>query len=273
MLGDKADKVASRGKRQLHTPLKSEAAVCLQVDNLSSGILSGCSFSAAPGEVVGFAGLEGAGCEEVLDILFGRLKATGGSVAMPGNTPLPKTVQAAVKSGVAMVPADRRTEGLALQQDILGNMNTVVTGALGRLGFAPGRGPMTEVAREQAEALNLKFGDYGDPADSLSGGNQQKIVIGKWLAGDPRLMLLNDPTRGVDIGAKDEIYKIIDRLAEEQRIVLFLSSELSEYSLVCDRVLLFFDGRIVGEMAGNMASEHALLEAINVGGIVPAMAS
>jgi len=271
MLGDKADKVASRGKRQLHSPLKSAAAVCLHVENLSSGLLSGCSFTAAPGEVVGFAGLEGAGCEEVLDILFGRLKPTGGTVTMPGNALLPKNAQAAVNGGVAMVPADRRTEGLALQQDILGNMNTVVAGALGRLGFAPGHRQMTAVASEQAAALNMQFGNFTDPADSLSGGNQQKIVIGKWLAGNPRLMLLNDPTRGVDIGAKDEIYKIIDRLADEGRIVLFLSSELSEYSLVCDRVLLFYGGRIVGELSGNAASEHALLEAINVGGIAPDM--
>jgi len=269
MLGDRADNVASRGKRQLHAPVNTDAAVCLHVDNLSSGVLSGCSFTAAPGEVVGFAGLEGAGCEEVLNILFGRLKATGGTVTMPGNAQLPKNALAAVNSGVAMVPADRRTEGLALQQGILGNMNTVVAGALGRLGFAPGRGQMTGVAAEQARALNLQFGDFADAADSLSGGNQQKVVIGKWLAGNPRLMLLNDPTRGVDIGAKDEIYKIIDRLAEEGRIVLFLSSELSEYGLVCDRVLLFFNGRIVGELSGNMASEQALIEAINVGGIAP----
>jgi len=272
MLGDKADKVASRGKRQLHSPAETEPAVCLHVDNLSSTVLAGCSFTAAPGEVVGLAGLEGAGCEEVLDILFGRLAASGGTVTMPGNVKLPKNMRAAVNSGVAMVPADRRTEGLALQQDILGNINTVVAGALGRLGFAPSRAQMTSVADEQATALNLRHGGFGNTADSLSGGNQQKIVIGKWLAGNPRLMLLNDPTRGVDIGAKDEIYRIIDGLAEDGRIVLFTSSELSEYNLVCDRVLLFFDGRIVGELAGNDASEHALLQAINVGGVAPAMA-
>lgn len=270
MLGDKADNVASRGNRQLRTPRASETADCLHVKNLGSGVLSECTFTATPGEVVGLAGLEGAGCEVVLDVLFGRENATAGTVTMPGNTRLPKNVWEAVNNGVAMVPADRRTEGLALQQDILGNMNTVAVGALGRLGFAPGRRQMTELAAEQADALNLRFGDFADPADSLSGGNQQKIVIGKWLAGNPRLMLMNDPTRGVDIGAKDEIYRIIDGLAEDGRIVLFTSSELNEYSLVCDRVLLFFDGRIVGELAGNLANEHTLLEAINVGGVAPA---
>lgn len=269
MLGDKADNVASRGNRQLRVPRKSKIAECLHVENLSCGVLSDCSFTAAPGEVVGLAGLEGAGCEIVMDVLFGREKAVQGSVRLPGNAHAPQTVLAAVNSGIAMVPADRRTEGLALQQDILGNMNTVVTGALGRLGLVPGRTQMTAITAEQAEAMNLRFGRFEDPVDSLSGGNQQKIVIGKWLAGNPGLMLLNDPTRGVDIGAKDEIYQIIDRLADEGRIVLFLSSELSEYSLVCDRVLLFFDGRIVDELDGNLAGEHALLEAINAGGVPP----
>jgi len=269
MLGEKADKVAGRIKRKLHTHSKTDLKTCLQVNGLSSTVLDECSFVAAPGEVVGFAGLEGAGCEEVLDILFGRLEPTDGDVVMPGNKQLPKNILAAVNSGVAMVPADRRTEGLALQQDILGNMNTVVTGALGRLGFAPTKGQMSAVALEQAKALNLRFGELGDPADSLSGGNQQKIVIGKWLAGNPDLVLLNDPTRGVDIGAKNEIYNIIDTLAKDNRIVLFMSSELSEYALVCDRVLLFYDGRIMGELKGNEATEHALLEAVNMGKISP----
>ncbi len=268
MLGEKADKVASRVKRKRHTPSQSDHADCLQVNRLSSTVLDECSFIAAPGEVVGFAGLEGAGCEEVLNILFGRLKPSDGNVIMPGNKQLPKNILAAVNNSVAMVPPDRRTEGLALQQDILGNMNTVVTGALGRLGFAPTKGQMSAVALEQAEALNLRFGKLGDPADSLSGGNQQKIVIGKWLAGNPDLVLLNDPTRGVDIGAKNEIYNIIDTLAKDNRIVLFMSSELSEYALVCDRVLLFYDGRIMGELKGNEATEHALLEAVNMGRIV-----
>jgi len=269
MLGDKADKVASRAKRKHHTPSKTDLKDCLQVNRLSSSVLDECSFVAAPGEVVGFAGLEGAGCEEVLDILFGRLKPSNGIVTMPGNKQLPNNILTAVNSGVAMVPPDRRTEGLALQQDILGNMNTVITGALGRLGFAPTKGQMSAVALEQAKALNLRFGELGDPADSLSGGNQQKIVIGKWLAGNPDLVLLNDPTRGVDIGAKNEIYNIIDTLARDSRIVLFMSSELSEYALVCDRVLLFYAGRIMGELKGNQATEHALLEAVNMGKIAP----
>lgn len=268
MLGDKADQVASRIRRTLRKPVSEQPRDCLRVEGLKGeGVLEECSFVAAPGEVVGFAGLEGAGSEEVFDILFGRKNAVGGTVNMPGNANLPPSIRAAVKAGVAMVPADRRTEGLALSQDILGNMNTVVTGGLGRLGFVPTKSAMTELAAAQAKALNLRHGGFENEAESLSGGNQQKIVIGKWLAANPTLVLLNDPTRGVDIGAKDEIYRIIDRLADEGRIVLFISSELNEYSLVCDRVLLFYDGKTVGELAGNIASEHALLEAINIGQI------
>ncbi|WP_306120732.1 MULTISPECIES: sugar ABC transporter ATP-binding protein [unclassified Roseitalea] len=271
MLGDKADNVARRTAQGMREPTSTDADHQLRVSGVSGdGILRGCSFTAAPGQVVGLVGLEGAGCEDVLDILFGRRRMTAGELAMPGGAGAPHSVEAAVRSGVALVPADRRTEGLALNQAIFENLNTVVTGALARLGHAPSRGRMTEVADRQAAALRLVHGGFANPVDSLSGGNQQKIVIGKWLAGDPRLVLLNDPTRGVDVGAKDEIYRIIDKLAEEGRIVLFLSSELTEYSLVCDRVLLFYEGRIIGELPGDEATEHAVLEAINIGRIAPA---
>lgn len=270
MLGDKADNVALRSERGLRSPADNKE-LTLRLEQVSGdGILRDCSFEALPGQVVGLVGLEGAGCEEVLDVLFGVRKLTGGKVTMPGGANAPSSVEGAVKSGVALVPADRRTEGLSLDQKILENMNTVVAGVLRRLGELPTRTQMTKVAQRQADALKLVHGGLATPANSLSGGNQQKIVIGKWLAGDPRLVLLNDPTRGVDVGAKDEIYRIIDQLAEEGRIVLFLSSELTEYSLVCDRVLLFYEGGIIGELPGNQATEHAVLEAINVGRLAPA---
>lgn len=264
MLGEKAADVADRiGRARRLTPDAARTA-SLEFEGVSSEGLNNCSFVAHSGEVIGLAGLEGSGSEEVFDLLFGAKRARSGQIRFAGK-PEPGSVVDAVRSGIALVPADRRTEGLALEASILDNLNTVVTGALGKLGGAPSRSGMIDVAGAQARALNLLHGGFANPTNSLSGGNQQKIVIGKWLAADPQLVLLNDPTRGVDIGAKDEIYSIIDRLAEDGRTVVFTSSELTEFRLVCHRVLLFYGGQIVAELPGADAGEHDILEAINTG--------
>ena len=265
MLGDRAGRVEHRAAGRTLPRGSGTGAALTLADVAPAGGLRGCTVEARPGEVVGLAGLEGSGAEEVLDLLFGRRRLAAGRVGLPGGGGVPRSTARAVRDGIALVPADRRTEGLALRQDIGGNLNTVVAGALGRLGPVPTAGRMARLATAQAESLGLRHGGLDDPVYSLSGGNQQKVVIGKWLAADPRLILLNDPTRGVDVGAKDEIYAIVDRLAEEGRIVLFRSSELGEYALVCTRVLLFRDGRLFGEMPGPAATEHDLLEAINLG--------
>lgn len=265
MLGEKARDVTNRSQRTIKSVGDAPELKSLHFKDVHThGVLRDCTFSLGPGEVVGLAGLEGSGCEEVLDLLFGRTSPTAGTINFAGET-APKSVRQAVEAGIALVPADRRTEGLSLGQDILGNLNMVVAGALGTLGQTPTRGQMTSVAQGQALAMNLHHGGFEKAAHSLSGGNQQKIVLGKWLASDPKLVLLNDPTRGVDVGAKDEIYSIIDKLAEEGRMVLFTSSELTEYCLVCHRVLLFYEGHIIGLLPGSEASEHTILEAINIG--------
>lgn len=267
MLGDKAKNTPIRAKRKRRTGVSAEPARELRFENVSSdGVLRNCSFSASPGETLGLAGLEGSGCDEILDLIFGRRKLVAGKIAVPQMSSAPKSPAEAARAGVALIPADRRTEGLALNQSILDNMNVVVSGSLAKLGAFPRNSDMVATAEEQARSLNLKFGKMGDPAGSLSGGNQQKIVIGKWLATNPGVILLDDPARGVDIGARDEIFSVISRLSEEERITLYYSTELSEYHHVCDRVLLLHEGRVSGEIDGRDAQEHNLLEAINVRG-------
>jgi ABC-type sugar transport system ATPase subunit len=230
-----------------------------------AGAFADVSFSVCPGEVVGLAGLEGSGANAIFDVLFGLRTATRGMILLPGGRPAPASPQDAVSRGVALVPADRRVEGLALEQDITENMVQVTVGALGRFGAWLRRSELDRRSTGRADALRLNRRDPRQAAGSLSGGNQQKLVLGKWLEAEPQIILLNDPTRGVDVGAKAEIYRIIEQQAEAGRILIFHSTELSEFEHVCDRVLVFRHGRIGEELAGDAVDEHRLLHAINFG--------
>ncbi len=227
--------------------------------------LHDATFTARPGEIIGLAGLEGSGVATLLGVLFGTRRASAGEVRYPDGAGLPVSPTAAARRGVALVPADRRHQGLMLDRSIVRNIGLVSVGTL------PSRTPwlrpgeMLDAARRQIDNLRIKVGDPGDPAGSLSGGNQQKVVIGKWLEIAPRVMLLDDPTRGVDIGAKREIYLLIRALADEGRIVLFRSTELPELVGLADRILVFYRGRIGFELPGPTTSDSQVLHAINTG--------
>jgi ribose transport system ATP-binding protein len=223
------------------------------------------SFDARPGEVVGLAGLEGSGATVPFDLLFGKSRRRQGDIRLPDGVSIPSSPHAAVKAGIALVPADRRTDGLALDQDIAANMMAVAAGVLGRCGAWLSQGELDRRSSTRANALRLMRRDLHQPARSLSGGNQQKLALGKWLETDPRILLLDDPTRGVDVAAKAEIYRIIIEQAQAGRIVLFHSTNLQEFAEVCNRVLVFYRGRVVGELGGRDITEHALLHAVNVG--------
>ena len=229
--------------------------------------LHDASFRARAGEVVGLAGLEGSGATAPFDLLFGKSRRQQGEIRLPRGQPVPTSPHAAVNAGIALVPADRRTEGLALDQDISANMMAVAAGVLGRCGSWLRREELDRRTTVRADVLRLVRNDLRQPARTLSGGNQQKLVLGKWLESEPQILLLDDPTRGVDIGAKAEIYRIIGEQAAAGRIVLFYSTEFQEFAEVCDRVLVFYRGRIIGELQGREITESALLHAANVGEI------
>ena len=242
------------------------AGDALKLDGVSvAEAVEDVSLVASPGEIVGLAGLEGSGVAAVLDCIFGLAPLRAGCVTLPDGRSAPRSIPEAVHAGVAMVPADRRDEGLMLGQDILSNITQVTAGALHRFGFILRRDQMAQAAESRSRDLHIVADSMAGPVSSLSGGNQQKVVIAKWLEADPRVVLLNDPTRGVDVGAKEEIYTIIESLAAVGRIVLFTSTELSEYVRLCDRVIVFYRGRTCGELAGSEISTHRLLEAINTG--------
>ena len=229
------------------------------------GQVEDVSLSVAPGEIVGLAGLEGSGVSAVLAAIFGMERPATGTITMPDGRPAPHSIPESVRAGIAMVPADRRHDGLMLSADILTNIAQVTAGTLGRFGFFLRQGQIEERAKAQVAELDIVAGSVRSPVNELSGGNQQKVVIAKWLEADPRVVLLNDPTRGVDVGAKDEIYEIVRDLAAEGRMVVFVSTELPEYVHLCDRVLVFYRGRVCGELSRGRITTHSLLEAINTG--------
>jgi ABC-type sugar transport system ATPase subunit len=240
----------------------------LRLEDLTVGDdVAGVDLSAAPGEIVGLAGLEGSGVSAVLEGIFGLRRLERGRVVLPDGQSGPQSVRAAVGARIALVPADRRQDGLMLGQDILGNVAQVTAGVLGRFGFVMRSRAIEERAEAQRQELRIVAPSVRTPVSTLSGGNQQKVVIAKWLEADPRVVLLNDPTRGVDVGSKEEIYQIVERLAEEGRVVLFVSTELTEYVHLCDRVLVFYRGRVCGELARDQLTTHRLLEAINTGSL------
>lgn len=266
MIGDR--KVEAHTHRVSRVDAGHVGKGSLGIEDLSvDGVLKDFTLRAVPGEVVGLAGLEGSGATAIFDVLFGLRSGDSGTVSLPNGTSAPRSPKVAVAESVAMVPADRRTDGLSLTQQIGENISTVTAGVLGRYGRFLDRGAMDAAADKRANSLNLVRASLGQAAGSLSGGNQQKVVLAKWLEAEPDVILLNDPTRGVDVGAKAEIYHLIDQQAADGKVVLFHSTELPEFSIVCDRVLVFYRGALVGSLSGKAATPHTLLEAINVGSI------
>jgi ribose transport system ATP-binding protein len=250
-------------------PRHDRPAERIAVKGLSGGELKDIHFTARSGEVVGLAGLEGSGVSTLLRILFGTKKATVGDVAYPDGGGLPRNPTDAARRGVCLVPADRRRNGLMLDKSILFNMSHVAVGALrGGLPLFDRRRARGR-AQRQMDRLRIKARSPETLVHQLSGGNQQKIVIGKWLEIGPSVFLLDDPTRGVDVGAKREIYSLIRHMSAEGGIVLFSSTELPELIGLCDRIMVLYRGRLAGEIAGGEIDNRALLHMINTGEISP----
>jgi ABC-type sugar transport system ATPase subunit len=218
-----------------------------------------------PGEVVGLAGLEGSGPETVLDVIFGRRKVDGGSIVLPNGKAGPRSTPAAVRAGLAFVPADRKRLGVMLEKTVSENVALVAAGPLRRMGMVLRRSAVAARARFWGDRLRIAMSSPQARVWALSGGNQQKVVFAKWLETDPKVVLLDDPSRGVDVGARIEMHSLIAQMAAEKRIVMLTSSDLEELVDVSDRVVVFFQGAVVGELQGGELTEHRLLEAINTG--------
>ena len=217
------------------------------------------NFSLQPGEIVGVAGLVGAGRTEMLLALFGVEPAMGGEILLHGIAQQITSPRDAITAGLALVPEDRKQQGVILEMAVRENLSLA---ALHRDAHAGFRNAANEhaIADEMVAKLGVKTPSQRQFVQFLSGGNQQKIVIGKWLALKPRVLLLDEPTRGIDVGAKQEIYRLIEQLADDGVAILFVSSEMEEILRLSDRALVMHEGRITGELNREKLSEEAVMQ-------------
>ena len=234
-------------------------AELLRVARLSSPAgFRDVAFSLRAGEVLGFAGLVGAGRSEVATALFGLDRHSTGDVWVRGQPVSRASASQAIALGIGLVPEDRKRQGLVLGMDILNNATMSILPRLARLGFVTRAGER-QVAQPYFERLRVKAPRLDTPVAALSGGNQQKIVLTKWLAAECPILILDEPTRGVDVGAKAEIHALIDELAAAGNGIILISSEMPEVLNLSTRILVFRAGRVVGELSRADASQEALM--------------
>jgi ABC-type sugar transport system ATPase subunit len=231
----------------------------LRVAKLSSPAgFSDVSFSVAAGEVLGFAGLVGAGRSEVASAIFGLDPHATGEVWIRGQrVPMAGAAQA-IARGVGLVPEDRKRQGLVLSMDVLANGTLSILQKIARLGFF-NRAGERHAARPFFDRLRVKAAGLETPVAALSGGNQQKVVLTKWLAAQCPILILDEPTRGVDVGAKTEIHALIDELAAAGNAIILISSEMPEVLNLSTRILVFRAGRVVGELSRAEATQEGLM--------------
>ncbi|HET8585872.1 MAG TPA: ATP-binding cassette domain-containing protein, partial [Casimicrobiaceae bacterium] len=218
------------------------------------------SFTLAPGEVLGVAALEGQGQDELFAVLSGQRSPDSGEIEAAGNPLRARHPYDAIRAGVVLVPADR-LQALLPQRSVRENIASPRYNRLARWGAINMRDETRRV-RDAIGALQIDI-RAARQVQRLSGGNQQKVTIARWLASGFRTMLCFDPTRGIDVGTKRQIYTLLRRLAGDGAAILFFSSELTEFPLVCDRVLTLYGGRITAELPGPAADEASLLRAMH----------
>ncbi|HEY3712142.1 MAG TPA: sugar ABC transporter ATP-binding protein [Amycolatopsis sp.] len=234
-------------------------AVVLEVEGLArEGVFRDISFSVRAGEIVAFAGLVGSGRSEVVQAVFGVDERDAGVVRLNGKKLRAGSPRAAMSAGMALVPEDRRQQGLVMDLSIERNVTLPRSRALSKLGLLLGPGERREAVR-WTERLRTKYRRLGDPVGTLSGGNQQKVVLAKWLAMAPKVLIVDEPTRGIDVGTKAEVHRLMSSLAAEGVAVVMVSSELPEVLGMADRVLVMREGRIVAEIPRAGATESSVM--------------
>jgi putative multiple sugar transport system ATP-binding protein len=223
-------------------------------------VVDHASFDVRAGEVVGIAGLMGAGRTELAMSIFGRSygRDISGHVYVHGKEVRPRTVAEAIEAGIAYATEDRKKYGLNLIEDIRRNVSAAALGKLARFGWVNGN-EETRVAEDSRRSMNIKAPTVMSVVGKLSGGNQQKVVLSKWLYTDPEVLILDEPTRGIDVGAKYEIYTIVNRLVAAGKAVVVISSELPELLGICDRIYTLSAGRITGQVPVSEATQENLM--------------
>lgn len=232
--------------------------VVLRARGLENEHVHDISFDVHSGEVVGIAGLMGAGRSELARTLVGDIPMTSGSVELLGVTLRLRSPRDAVRAGIGLAPEERKAQALLMQRSVRDNLSLAIHDDISRLGFIR-RGLERRITGDLVARLRVRTPGLDQLISTLSGGNQQKIVLGRWLARRPHLLILDEPTRGVDVGAKAEIYSIIDQLAADGMAIVVISSELPEVIHLADRVIVMQGGRITGQLDREQATEEAVL--------------
>ncbi|MEV5972432.1 sugar ABC transporter ATP-binding protein [Streptomyces sp. NPDC051921] len=249
-------------ERPVETP---RADPVLQVQGLSrEGEFAPLDLEVRPGEIVGLAGLVGSGRSEVLETIYGARRPTAGRVLVDGRPLRPGSVRAAVRAGLGLAPEERKTQGLLMRESVTRNVSVSSLTRFSRAGWIDRRAEHT-AARAATRALSLRPDRPEVRVRTLSGGNQQKAVLARWLLRGCRVLLLDEPTRGVDVGARAELYAVVRRLADEGLAVLLVSSEVPEVLGLADRVLVLREGRVVHTAPARDLDEHRVLDLVMEG--------
>jgi len=251
------------------TNAAANSEVLFSVNNLSLKhssrkndlLLKNISFSLGKGEILGIFGLMGAGRTELMESIFGlHSKRLTGNISIEGRHVFIQSPSDAIEAGLALVPEDRKKDGLILGLDVRTNISLTTLNQIETMGLLSAQKERA-LAKKYTSELSIKSSSDKQLAKNLSGGNQQKIVLAKWLATNPKILLLDEPTRGIDIHAKSEIYKLILQLASEGLGIIVVSSELPEILAVCDRILVMAEGSITANINGAAATEDNILTA------------
>lgn len=251
MVGRSLDEVFPKSKHAIGDPV-------MVAENLSTHLLRQASFTLHAGEIVGVAGMVGSGRTELARALFGVDPLQTGKMTLKGAPFAPRSPQQAIESGVTLVPEDRKRQGLFTGLAIRHNITLPILKRLARWGIVQRKAENEVIAKAKSD-LSINMASADMEAQFLSGGNQQKVVLAKWLQILPSVIILDEPTRGIDVGAKFEIYQLMRQLNEQGVAILMISSELVEILGMSDRILVMRDGRIVGELAGEQVSEQAVI--------------
>jgi ABC-type sugar transport system ATPase subunit len=233
------------------------AAVMLEARNITDGLLKDVSFRVRRGEILGFSGLIGAGRTELMEVIFGIRKPESGQVLIEGKPVAVRSAMDAIRVNLGFVTEDRKETGLVLCRDIHENANYVTWQKTP--GFFTSRKASTANTRRMIERLAIRCKSPAQAVGNLSGGNQQKVALSKWLLSGARVLVLDEPTRGVDVGARQEIYRIIRELAAEGVAIVIVSSDLPEILAICERVVVMHEGRVTGELNASQLSEAKIM--------------
>ncbi|MBA3518735.1 MAG: sugar ABC transporter ATP-binding protein [Rhizobiales bacterium] len=232
--------------------------VALRVTNLTTAAIDNVSLEVRAGEVLGIGGLMGAGRSELAKAIVGFDRRVSGAIHAAGKAVRPNSPADAILAGIGLAPEDRKQEALLLFRSVLDNATLCIPDKVSRFGFFQ-RGRAQGITQNLADRLSIRTPNLDQPVSRLSGGNQQKVVLARWLAREPRVLILDEPTRGIDVGAKAEIYQLIDELAAAGIALIVISSEMPELLGLADRIIVMAGGRIVGELDRAEAFEDAIL--------------